>query len=74
MLADGYGTLTGSFDGLGDLFYFSLGTYTSLGIGDILPQGDLRIVTGIESLVGLVCITWTASFTFMQMVRYWKDR
>lgn len=73
--AAGWGTLAGQTDGsLLDCGYFSFTTYTTLGFGDIWPTGNLRYLTGIESLTGLVLITWTASFLFLEMDRYWKAR
>lgn len=69
---EGWGTLTGRFDGsLMDCAYFSFTTYTTVGFGDIEPIGNLRFLTGIESLTGLVLITWTASFLFIEMQRHW---
>ena len=56
-----------------DLLYFYLVTYTSLGYGDIVPLGPARVLAGVQSLVGLVLIAWTASFTYLQMRRYWGD-
>lgn len=47
--------------------YFSLSCYTSLGIGDIVPHGHVRLLAGIEALVGLVLIGWTASFLLVEM-------
>lgn len=71
--ASGWGNLEGNFDGsLMDCGYFSFTTFTTLGIGDITPMGNLRYLTGIESLTGLVLITWTASFLFIEMKRYWE--
>ncbi|MEW5249108.1 potassium channel family protein [Microbulbifer sp. 2201CG32-9] len=68
-------TLEGNFDGsLVDCIYFSFTTYTSLGFGDIWPLGNLRFTTGLEALTGLVMITWTASFMFLKMQRYWRDQ
>ena len=52
---------------------FSAVTYTTLGFGDIVPEGDLRFLVGMEALTGLVLITWSASFTFLEMQRFWKD-
>jgi hypothetical protein len=70
--ADGWGYLQGNFNGsLLDCVYFSFTTYTTLGTGDIEPIGDLRYLTGLESLTGLVLITWTASFLYLEMTRYW---
>jgi hypothetical protein len=71
----GWGELQGNFDGsLLDCAYFSFTTYTTLGFGDIEPIGSLRFLTGIESLTGLVLITWTASFLYYEMQRYWDNR
>ena len=55
-----------------DLLYFSFSTYTSLGFGDIVPLGPARVLAGVEALVGLVLIAWTASFTFFEMQQLWK--
>ena len=54
-----------------DYLYFSVETYTSLGYGDIYPTGALRLLAGIECLDGLLLLGWSASFTFLQMQRYW---
>lgn len=51
--------------------YFSAETYTSLGIGDHYPSGALRLLTGAETLNGLVLIGWSASFTYLAMSKYW---
>ncbi len=72
--AEGWGHLAGNFGGsLLDCVYFSFTTYTTLGTGDIEPHGDLRFLTGLESLTGLVLITWTASFLYLEMTRYWDE-
>ena len=69
----GWGTFQGNFDGdFLDCVYFSFTTYTTLGFGDIEPLGDLRYLSGIEALTGLVLITWTASFFYLQMERNWE--
>lgn len=70
--ADAWGTLTGNFNGsFLDCVYFSFSTFTTVGYGDIEPVGALRFLTGIEGLTGLVLITWSASFLFVKMQRYW---
>jgi hypothetical protein len=51
--------------------YFSAETYTTLGFGDVLPHGDLRLLVGLEALNGMLLIGWTASFTFLSMQRFW---
>ena len=73
--AEGWGYLAGNFDGsLLDCVYFSFTTFTTLGFGDIEPWGDLRYLAGLEALTGLVLITWSASFLYLEMTRYWGDR
>ena len=59
--------------GLFDCAYYSFVVYTTLGFGDIVPHGELRFLTGLESLTGLVLITWTASFMFFEMQKYWSS-
>lgn len=54
-----------------DAFYFSITSYTTLGIGDIFPKGETRLLSGIEALNGLVMVTWTASLTYLHMERFW---
>jgi hypothetical protein len=51
--------------------YFSAETYTTLGYGDVLPHGDLRLLAGLEALNGMLLIGWTASYTFLSMERFW---
>lgn len=58
---------------LGTYFYYSGVVYTTLGFGDIVPTGPTKILTAVEALAGLSLITWSASFTFLEMQRYWQD-
>jgi Ion channel len=69
-----FGTLGGVAEpDLANCAYFSLITYTTLGYGDIFPLGEIRFLAGLESLTGLVMITWTASFMFFEMQKYWSE-
>ena len=71
----GFGTLIGRFDNsLMDYVYFSFVNFTTLGFGDIVATGDIRFLTALEALTGLVLITWTASFMFIEMEKQWKYR
>lgn len=73
-LADdfGIGTIGGvRSESFHDYLYFSTSTYTSLGFGDLIPFGSLRIMAAIESLVGLLMIAWSASFTYVTMEKFW---
>ena len=62
------GIFSGSFY---EYLYFSISSYTSLGLGDIYLQGRLRFLSGVEALIGLMMITWTASFTYLIMEKFW---
>jgi hypothetical protein len=53
--------------------YFSWTTYSSLGYGDVVPTGPLKILAGSEALAGLLLIGWTAAFIFISMERFWED-
>ena len=69
-----FGTLTGNFDGsLLDSVYFSFTNYTTLGYGDIVASGQLRFLAGMEAITGLSLITWSASFMFMEMMKFWEE-
>ncbi len=69
-----WGSFAGAFNNtFMDCVYFSFTSYTTLGFGDIEPHGAIRYLTGIESLTGLVLVTWSASFLFYEMQKYWED-
>jgi|SRR5665647_155877 len=70
----GMGSLMGNESGHGmllDCVYLSFITFTTVGFGDVVAQGYSRYLTGVEALTGLVLITWSASFLFLEMQRYW---
>lgn len=54
-----------------DYVYFSMETYTSLGLGDVHPVGAMRLMAGLETLTGLIMIGWSTSFTYLSMRRFW---
>lgn len=53
--------------------YFSAETYSSLGYGDVLPSGVMRLLAGVEALNGLLLVGWSASYTYLAMERFWQD-
>ena len=67
------GRVTGA-DGLVllDAVYLSTVTYTTVGYGDLRPEGPLRLLLGMESLSGFLLVTWSASFTYLEMQRNWR--
>lgn len=54
-------------------FYLSAETFTTLGLGDIYPTGDLRLIASIEPLIGMLLIGWSGSYTYLAVQRYWID-
>ena len=69
----GLGTLgDSSHVSFNDCLYFSAETFTSLGFGDIVPAGPLRLLAGAETLNGLLLIGWSASYTYIAMERFWS--
>jgi hypothetical protein len=67
-----FGSLIGNYSGsILDSVYFSFTNYTSLGFGDIEPLGNIRFLAGLEALTGLALITWSASFMFIEMRKFW---
>lgn len=79
LLQNGYGTFTGTdidrgiyaLDFMGCV-YFSAVTYSTLGIGDITPEGAMRMITSVEALTGFILIGWTVSFTYLTMEKFWQ--
>jgi Ion channel len=56
-----------------DIIYFSAVTFTTVGFGDLAPIGPIRFLSGTEALTGFVLITWSASFTYLGMERFWRN-
>ena len=72
--AEGFGELKGAVDGdVLDYFYFSIVSFTTLGVGDVYPQGAIRIISGLEALNGFVLIGWSASYTYLVLRNTWED-
>lgn len=55
-----------------DAIYLAAVTYTTVGFGDVAPIGPIRFIAGTMSLTGFVLITWSASFTYLEMERFWR--
>jgi len=59
--------------GLFDAIYLSAVTFSTVGFGDLAPVGPIRFLFGTEALAGLVLIGWSASFTYLEMERFWRN-
>lgn len=71
---DGFGAFAGDVKlGIFDCVYYSASVFTTLGFGDIVPVGPIRFMTGVEAVSGLTLITWSASYTLMEMLKTWDD-
>lgn len=72
LFATGWGVPVGDFDGgFVDCAYLSFVCFTTLGFGDVVAEGSIRFLTVLEALTGLVLITWSASFLYIQMETFW---
>jgi voltage-gated potassium channel Kch len=71
----GLGELKGEHGkGIFDYVYFSSMTFTTVGYGDLVPTGALRFLAAMEALSGLMLITWSASFIYLEMTRFWREK
>ena len=57
--------------GFFDYAYFSAVTFSTVGFGEVWPLGPIRLLCAIEALAGFVLITWSASFTYLEMQKFW---
>ena len=68
----------GDFDGKAfptsmDYFYYAAEAYASLGYNNVIPIGEMRLVTSIAPLNGLLLLTWSGSFLF-SLVEDWRGK
>jgi len=50
--------------------YFSGVTYSSLGLGDVYPKGDMRLMIAVEAILGLILIGWSIAITYFATEKY----
>jgi len=73
LLVDGTGSLSGVAPvPFLDAIYLSAETFSTVGFGDLAPQGAIRFLAGTEALTGFILITWSASFLYLEMEHYWR--
>lgn len=56
-----------------DAVFISVESYTSLGTAAGFPLGLMRLMAGVEAVVGLILIGWTASYTYLVMQQFWPQ-
>jgi hypothetical protein len=70
----GLAHITGlNFSSFLDCLYFSSISYTTVGFGDLVATGPMRMLSGTEALNGLILMGWTISFTYLSMEDFWKS-
>lgn len=71
----GAGSISGApAAGILDAVYLSAMSFSTVGFGDVAPQGPIRFIAGTEAVLGLFLIAWSATFTFLEMEQNWNDR
>jgi hypothetical protein len=60
----GLGGFSGDTHGLLGLFYYTVETYSSLGAGDVIPVGEIRLIASAASLNGILLLAWSGAFLF----------
>ena len=60
--------------GILDTVYLSAMTFSTVGFGDVAPHGAIRFIAGTEAVLGLFLIAWSATFTYLEMERNWRER
>lgn len=54
-------------------FYFSVVSFSTLGLSSFQPTDAFKIITGLEALTGFLLITWSASFGYTAMKGFWQE-
>jgi hypothetical protein len=54
-----------------EYFIFAAETYSSLGSADVTPEGEIRLMSSLSSLFGILSLAWSASFLF-SLVERWR--
>ncbi|MEM6453555.1 MAG: potassium channel family protein [Acidobacteriota bacterium] len=57
---------------LEDAVYFSFTTFTTLGYGDVVIRDHWKLLTGIESLNGVLLIGWSTALLFAVIEGVWE--
>lgn len=53
-----------TFDTLEEAIYFSTVTFASLGYGDVVIEGSWRLLSAIQSMIGLLVFGWSSALLF----------
>ncbi len=59
-------------ESLEEAMYFSFTTFTTLGYGDITLSARWHLLTGIQSLNGILLVGWSTALSFAVIQRMWQ--
>ena len=73
-----YGAVYLAFDAIEELekgIYFSAVTFTTLGYGDVVLEGNQRILSSLEAISGIIIFGWSTAIVIasVQRVYFHKD-
>ena len=54
-------------------FYFSMGTFTTLGFGDVVLSGPWRTLASIQAANGVIIFGWTTALIFYFIQRIYTE-
>lgn len=57
----------------GDLFYYSVVTFTTLGYGDITISSEWRMLSGFEAINGIMLIGWSTALMYSLIQRIFRS-
>ena len=66
--------LWGLFDSFETSWYFSVGTYTTIGYGDVLLPAKWRMLGGVEGISGVLLCGLSGAFLFSIVNQMFKSR
>jgi hypothetical protein len=61
--------LLGALDNFYDAVYFSMVTFTTLGYGDIVPDGQWRLLASSQAANGIIMFGWTTAIVIATVQR-----
>jgi len=53
--------------------YYSMVTFTTLGYGDITLNPEVRLLSGVEAMNGILLIGWSTAIFFAVLQRAWRQ-
>ena len=61
------------FDTFGDIFYYSVVTFTTLGYGDLTISSEWRLLSGFEAINGIMLIGWSTALMYSLIQNIYKS-